>query len=148
MTIKYGPLGNIYIHFILGQSLIQWIDHKLAKSLRVGSCIATTLNLHYHSHSPLNLLGCFGSTATRTIGVASKLRGVNGGQAGDVDSVADFSTKSCRPPIPNRNWKKKSKTTKKSFTFILNETKDMIKLKKAYFIVITKIRFKNSSLLI
>lgn len=49
------------------------------------------------------LLGCFGSTATRTIGVASKLRGVNGGQAGDEDSVADFSTNSCSPPIPKRH---------------------------------------------
>jgi len=78
----------------------------------VGSCTATTLNLYYHPRSPPNLLGCFGSTATRTIGVASKLRGVNGGQAGDVESVADFSTKSCRPPIPNRNLKKEKQNNK------------------------------------
>lgn len=50
-----------------------------------------------------DLLGCFGSIATRTIGVASKFSGVNGGQAGDDDSVADLSTKSCNPPIPERN---------------------------------------------
>lgn len=40
--------------------------------------------------------------ATRTMGVASKLSGVNGGQAGAVDSVADFKTYSSSPPIPER----------------------------------------------
>lgn len=107
-----------------------WPSRQLIRSFYTGSVsdsvdrsltgqIAKDGKLHcYHiefalpSPFSLNLLGCLGSTATRTIGVASKLRGVNGGQAGDVDSVADFSTKSCRPPIPNGNWKKKSKTTK------------------------------------
>lgn len=40
--------------------------------------------------------------ATRTMGVASKLSGVKGGQAGDVDRVADFKMYSSRPPIPDR----------------------------------------------
>lgn len=40
--------------------------------------------------------------ATRTMGVASKLSGVKGGQAGAVDSVADFKTNSSSPPIPER----------------------------------------------
>ena len=47
-----------------------------------------------------HLLGCLGSMATRTMGVASKLSGMKGGQAGEVEMVADFSTKSSRPPIP------------------------------------------------
>lgn len=38
------------------------------------------------------LLGCLGSMATRTMGVASKLSGVKGEQAGVDDSVADFKT--------------------------------------------------------
>lgn len=38
----------------------------------------------------VDILGCLGSMATRTMGVASKLSGVNGGQAGEVDRVADF----------------------------------------------------------
>lgn len=38
--------------------------------------------------------------ATRTMGVASMLMGVKGGHAGETDSVADFRTKSSRPPIP------------------------------------------------
>jgi len=42
------------------------------------------------------------------------LRGVKGGQAGDVDKVADFRTKSCRPPIPKRNWRGKKRTEKKA----------------------------------
>lgn len=37
-----------------------------------------------------DILGCLGSMATRTMGVASKLSGVKGGQAGEVDRVADF----------------------------------------------------------
>lgn len=49
------------------------------------------------------LLGCLGSMATRTIGVASKLRGVKGQQAGEVERVADFKTFSSRPPIPGDN---------------------------------------------
>lgn len=51
-----------------------------------------------------NLLGCLGSTATRTMGEASKLSGVKGGQAGEVDKVADFKTLSSRPPIPGKGW--------------------------------------------
>lgn len=39
--------------------------------------------------------------ATRTMGVASKLSGVKGEQAGVDDSVADFRTWSSRPPIPD-----------------------------------------------
>lgn len=109
------PPGNLRVYFVLGKSLIQWLAHKLAKSLRAGSCTAGTLSWCYHPHPSWSLLGCLGSTATRTIGVASKLRGVNGGQAGDVDSVADFSTKSCRPPIPNRKWgEKKAKQQQKN----------------------------------
>lgn len=101
---------NFILHWT---SLIQGPAHKLAKALWAGSCTGAPLSWCYHPHSPWSLLGCLGSTATRTIGVASKLRGVNGGQAGDVDSVADLSTKSCRPPIPNRNWgKKKAKQPK------------------------------------
>lgn len=46
------------------------------------------------------LLGCLGSTATLTMGAASKLSGMNGGQQGMLQRVADFSTKSWRPPIP------------------------------------------------
>lgn len=38
--------------------------------------------------------------ATRTIGVASKLSGVKGQQAGEVERVADFNTFPSRPPIP------------------------------------------------
>ena len=53
-----------------------------------------------------HLLGCLGSMATRTMGVASKLRGVKGGQAGEVEMVADLSTKSSRPPIPEREQKR------------------------------------------
>lgn len=49
-----------------------------------------------------DLLGCLGSMATRTMGVASKLSGVKGEQAGEVDRVADFKTHSSRPPIPDR----------------------------------------------
>lgn len=51
------------------------------------------------------LLGCLGSTATLTMGVASKLSGMNGGQEGKLHRVADFSTKSWRPPIPARRKK-------------------------------------------
>lgn len=111
---SHCPPGKLDVYFTLGKSLIQWLAHKPARSLGAGSCTATTMSWSYHPHSPWSLLGCFGSTATRTIGVASKLRGVNGGQAGDVDSVADFSTKSCRPPIPNGNWGGgEGRTTKK-----------------------------------
>lgn len=39
--------------------------------------------------------------ATRTIGVASKLSGVNGQQAGEVERAADFRTHPSRPPIPD-----------------------------------------------
>lgn len=144
-----SPPGNLYVYFILGKPLMQRLDHKLTKSPRAGSCPAATLSWCYHPLSPSSLLGCFGSTATRTIGVASKLRGVNGGQAGDVDSVADFSTKSCRPPIPNRYWRKKKRQNKKKtkITVILNENKNMIiELKKSEITLITKVRFKNSSL--
>lgn len=49
-----------------------------------------------------DLLGCLGSMATRTMGVASKLSGVKGEQAGVEDRVADFRTCSSRPPIPER----------------------------------------------
>lgn len=49
---------------------------------------------HMNIKNKVILLGCFGSIATLTIGVASKLRGMNGGQDGEVHSVADFSTKS------------------------------------------------------
>lgn len=52
-----------------------------------------------------DLLGCLGSMATRTMGVASKLSGVKGGQAGDVDRVADFKMYSSRPPIPDGRGK-------------------------------------------
>lgn len=62
-------------------------------------CFQTTI--HFISY----LLGCFGSTATRTIGVASKLRGMNGGHAGDVDNVADLRTNSSKPPMPNKMTK-------------------------------------------
>lgn len=58
-----------------------------------------------------DLLGCWGSMATRTMGVASKLSGVKGGQAGLVDRVADFKTHSSRPPIPDR---KRQKVIKKN----------------------------------
>jgi len=34
------------------------------------------------------------------MGVASKLSGVKGGQAGEIDRVADFKTHSSSPPIP------------------------------------------------
>lgn len=57
--------------------------------------------------APNHLLGCLGSTATRTMGVASKCRAVKGGQAGDVERVADFKMHSSRPPIPRR-YKDKS----------------------------------------
>lgn len=48
-----------------------------------------------------DLLGCLGSIAIRTMGVASKLSGMKGEQAGVVDKVADFKTESSRPPIPD-----------------------------------------------
>ena len=38
--------------------------------------------------------------ATRTMGVASKWSGVNGGHAAVVETVADFRIKSSSPPIP------------------------------------------------
>lgn len=41
--------------------------------------------------------------ATRTMGVASKLRGMKGGRAGEVERVADFNTHSSRPPIPRES---------------------------------------------
>ena len=45
-------------------------------------------------------LGCVGSTATRTMGKASRFRGKNGGQTAVEESVADFNTCSSKPPIP------------------------------------------------
>ncbi|KAF3833348.1 hypothetical protein F7725_027013 [Dissostichus mawsoni] len=53
-----------------------------------------------------DLLGCLGSMATRTMGMASMLRGMKGGQAGEVDRVADFKTHSSRPPIPEERGEK------------------------------------------
>lgn len=52
-----------------------------------------------------DLLGCLGSIATRTMGVASKLSGVKGEQAGEVDKVADFKMHFSRPPIPDKRGK-------------------------------------------
>lgn len=37
--------------------------------------------------------------------MASKLRGMNGGHAGDVDNVADLRTNSSKPPMPNKMTK-------------------------------------------
>lgn len=46
------------------------------------------------------ILGCLGSIATLTMGVASKLSGVKGGHAAEVEMVADFRINSSIPPIP------------------------------------------------
>lgn len=52
--------------------------------------------------------------ATLTMGVASKLSGVKGGQAGEVDSVADFKTNSSSPPIPERGQRNTFRVRKTS----------------------------------
>jgi len=56
------------------------------------------LNVAAFAHQ--HVLGCLGSIATLTMGVASKLIGVKGGQAGDVEMVADLRMNSSMPPIP------------------------------------------------
>ena len=66
--------------------------------------IPDNVSIHYVS-AWLNVPGCLGSIATRTIGDASKFTGVKGGQAKDIDRVADFKTQSSKPPIPERQHK-------------------------------------------
>lgn len=62
-----------------------------------GECV---LCLYVAAFPHQHVLGCLGSIATLTMGVASKLIGVKGGQAGDVEMVADLRMNSSMPPIP------------------------------------------------
>lgn len=83
-----------------------YLLHQNAKwySSVLCSCVAAFAHQH--------VLGCLGSIATLTMGVASKLIGVKGGQAGDVEMVADLRMNSSMPPIPAEK-----QTTLKSAAF-------------------------------
>lgn len=72
------------------------------------------------------------------------MRGVNGGQAGEVDKVADFSTTSWRPPIPNRNCREKRTKNIVSYEKRLKVIINVKKEKEKYSNY--KIRIKNSLL--